>query len=342
MQSRVSDSELARFCGQLTSFLKSGLSLSRGLIILSKHYNNKFNAIIVEIVIKLENGISFSAALSSYGNLFPEVMVNLVKVGEEGGILEEMLEKTTIYFEEKITLKKTTQKALTYPLVVLSVSFAAFLFLLFFIIPSFSQLFSEMGIALPLLTQIVLSIGNLVSNYWYLIIMLSGLGVYQALRFSKSKKFDNFVIKLPLIGRIVKNIVISRSFRTMGSLLRGGVPILPALAAATNSCGNSVFKSAFQDLSAEIEKGEKVSQVMGKYSIFPATALQMLAVGEETGSLDTMFLQIAVYYEKETEYSMQNLTTLLEPAATLVVGAVVAVVILAMFMPMMAMVSALQ
>ncbi|MFC1571103.1 type II secretion system F family protein [Candidatus Margulisiibacteriota bacterium] len=327
---------IARFCSQFQILLASGVPLLESLQIIKRMLKREE---LDSIILKLSEGSSLAEAMRC---LFPTMVVSSIESAERAGNLEEVLGRLSKYYEERAEMEEKIKSALIYPSFVVTLCLASLIVLLVFVLPGFKSLFSDLDADLPLFTQIIIGFGEGFSKVWYVpVFVCSGLGIYIP-RYRKTEQgamtLDRLILKL----RFVYREQIIQSFRTLGSLLRGGIPIVQALTTTANSSKNRAFQNIILEIKRAIEDGEKLSVAFAKYEIFPQEAIQMIAVGENSGTLAEMLLSIANFYEKEREVFIKRFTTMLEPALTLIVGLVVGIIAIAMFLPMINMISKLQ
>ena len=331
---KISTTELIFFLRQLAALLKAGIPLTKGLDTVAVGIRSKkFKELISSISLEIKSGAPFSQAVSNYPAIFSEVLISLIRVGESGGILAETIARAVAYLEEKSVLKDKIKAALAYPVLVLMVSFLTLIFLITGLLPIFDSIFKDLGIRLPLITSLVIGFGELVISFWYVII-----GILIFLWFLlRGHISENLWFKLPLI----KQVVLTRTLRTLGRLLEGSVPILSALKIAAATSGSQIYKKAFEKIKGEVEAGEKLASALNRFELFPEMVVQMVAAGESSGTLSEMLLETAEYYEKEAERQVKILASLIEPAATLGVGIVVGIIVMAMFLPLLKVASSL-
>lgn len=334
--------ETAYFCSQLKMLLASGIPLIEALSIV-KDLKNKPKMIgRIEIMIdKINDGYSFSEAARE---LLPQLAIGLIQAAERVGNLEETLGRLAKYYEEKAELDEKVVASLTYPCFVLALSLLSVMALVFFVLPGLKGLFADLGTELPLITSLILNSSDWLSTYGLCLVVL--LVVFVAL-FFRMKRFrrqniDELILRLPLIGKLARQELTIQGLGTLGALLSGGTPISEALVITANSSRNQIFKNLISQARAEVENGRKLSEALSESGFFPTETLQMLRVGENSGQLDEMLISTANFLAKGREHFIKRLTTLLEPALTLSVGVVVGFIVLAVFLPLVNMISSLQ
>ncbi|MCK5427775.1 MAG: type II secretion system F family protein, partial [Thermodesulfovibrionia bacterium] len=292
--------------------------------------------LIKEIFSQIRSGKSFSESLSKFPSVFPLFYVNMVKAGEAGGFLEDTISKMAVYLENSQALKEDTRSALIYPVVLSIIGGAAVVFLLTFVVPKFTMIFSDMGDALPLPTIMLLTVSNALINFWW-VILLFLIGVFLVLRhFLKSEKgrywWDRMKFKLPLFGKLYREAAVSRFARTFATLLESGVPILNALQIVKGTLGSEKIADLISSVREAVKKGRGISEPLRNSDIFPPIAVHMVTVGEETGRLDEMLFKIADRFDIEVRTTVKRMLSLLEPAMILLMGIIVGFIVVAMLM----------
>jgi type IV pilus assembly protein PilC len=338
--SGVDAKDLVKFTRQFATMIDAGLPLVQCLEILSNQEPNKiFQAALRDIKATVEQGATFSDALRRHPKIFDDLFVNLVQAGEVGGILDTILNRLAIYIEKRVKLGRQVRGALSYPIAVICILIIVMAVLLTFVIPAFENMFAEFGAkdALPALTKAVIATSKGFITYLPITAVLSiGLGV-GAFYFYKSPKGKRFVhgmlLKLPIMGPVLQKIAVARFTRTLGTLLASGVPILDALDIVARTSGNIVIEDGLMYARARISEGKNMADPLGEIKAFPGMVVQMVAVGEQTGALDTMLNKIADFYEEEVDVAVSSLTSLIEPILMLVVGTMVGIVLVSMYLP---------
>ncbi len=337
LKDRVGQKEIMTFSYQLGVLLEAGFTLDRSLSILSElTEKKKLKGIMNEILSSVRGGKSLSDGLSRFPNVFPPVYVNMVKAGETGGFLEDTLLRLASYLEESQKLKDDVRSALIYPSLLSIVGGIAVIVLLVFVVPRFTVIFSDMGQALPLPTLILLSISSLIKNYWWLIGALL-LAVFLSLRYYLSsdagrRYVDRLRFNIPLFSNLYKELSVARFARTLGTLLQSGVPILNALQIVEGTLGSEKMAKMTSSIREDIRKGRRIGGSLEENAIFPAFAIHMITVGEETGRLDEMLMKIADRFDSEVRATVKRLLSLLEPALILFMGLVVGFIVIAMLL----------
>jgi type II secretory pathway component PulF len=328
--------EISRFCGQLKILLASGVPLLEALEIVSRIFRRRD---MEDLIQQLSNGQSLAKSMQRY---FPPLVVSSVAGAERSGNLEEALGRLSGYFEQRAEMEEKIKSSLIYPCFVMVLCLFSLFALFVLVIPGFKDLFAGMGAEIPFYTRIILASSEIILKYWSRALFLTLISLILFRYWVRNKKsgllFDWILLRVRFLGR--EQII--QGFRTLGALLQGGVPIKEALQITHESATNLAFKKIILEIKEAVESGERLSNTLPKYKIFPAEAAQMISVGEGSGKLAEMLQNIAGFYEKERELFIKRFTTMLEPSLTLIVGIVVGVIALSMFLPMMDMVSKLQ
>jgi type II secretion system protein F len=334
---RITVKDLLVFTQEMSTLLDAGLPLDRSLQILTElAEKEKFREIVRDILKKIESGRSFSEALSAHPAVFPKLYINMTRAGEAGGILNTILSRLGRYLQSSKEMKDYLVSVMIYPLVLTFVSALSIIILLTFVIPRFAKIFSDMGQAIPLPTQIMLAVSKGVREYWW--IGLGGLavlwlGMKAYLRTEEGKEnWDRFTLKLVLVGTIVRQVEVARFARTLGTLIQSGVPILQAMQIVRETVGNQIMARSIGEVQTGIKQGGGISRILQESKIFPPLAVHMIAVGEETGRLDEMLIKVAENYEVALQNSLKRFINLLEPLIILLMGGVVGFIVVSMLM----------
>lgn len=345
IQKKVKPAEVAIFARQFATMIGSGVALTRCLNILYEQIENpKFGEIIKKLRQDVEAGSTFSTSLEKHPQVFSNLFVNLVKAGEAGGILDEILERLANYLESSEQLKAKVKGALTYPVVVISIAMGVVVFLLTFVLPSFQSIFEGMGnVELPLPTQILLKTSNFMRAYFIYLSILLFVAIGMIRRFFSTKQgariFDTNILKVPAMGLMLKKVAVARFTRTLGTLISSGVPILQALEVTAETAGNAVIADAVHKTRVSIKEGESIAEPLRQSQVFPPMVVQMIAVGEETGELDSMLAKIADFYDQEVNTAVKALTSVIEPVIIVFMGLVIGGIVMAIFLPMLKLVN---
>lgn len=343
---KVKQRAIAVFTRQLATMIDAGLPLVQSLDILSSQQEHKlFKKIIRDTKEDVEEGATFAGALRKNPATFDELYTNLVVAGEEGGILDNILIRLSNYIEKAEALRKKVKSALIYPSTIIAVAIIVVIILMIFVIPVFEQMFKSAGQNLPLPTLIVLAFSRFVKKY--VIYFIPGMVLFYFLfkRFYRTDKgktlMDRILLKLPVIGSLFNKIAVARFSRTLGTLVGSGVPILDGLNIVSKTSGNKIIETAILNARASIREGETIAEPLNRSGVFPPMVIQMISVGEATGALDSMLSKIADFYEEEVDIAVANLTSLLEPFLMIFLGVVIGGVVIAMYLPIFQMASAI-
>jgi len=340
----VSTKELAIFTRQFATMIDAGLPLVQCLDTISKQCENKYlREVITQVMQDVEAGSTLADALGKQKKVFSNLYRNMVEAGEAGGALDEILQRLATHIEKAEALRRKVKGAMTYPLVVMVVALGSAVFMLIFIIPTFARMFADFGAALPLPTRIVLGISDLLRGYWWAMALGIGGGIFALKRAyqnpSGKKKIDQFLLKSPIFGTLLRKTAVARFTRTLGTLISSGVPILSGLEITAETAGNEVVREAILATRSGIKEGDTIARPLRTTGVFPPMVVQMVAVGEETGALDDMLMKIADFYESEVDTAVENLTSILEPIMIVVMGVLVGGMVVAMYLPMFKLVS---
>jgi type IV pilus assembly protein PilC len=342
----ASAKDLAVFTRQFSVMIGAGLPLVQCLDILGTQAEDKnFGAVILMVRSNVENGMSLADAMKRHPKTFDSLFTNMIAAGEAGGILDAILKRLATYIEKAVKLKGQVKSAMIYPIAVVVIATVVVSVILWKVIPTFASLFAGLGAELPLPTRIVISMSNGLVRYGLFIIAgLVALGFgFRAYYASENgrKVVDRIVLKLPILGLLMRKIAVARFCRTLSTLLSSGVSILEALDITAKTAGNAVVEDAIYTTRKSIEGGETIAAPLAQTAVFPPMVVQMIGVGEATGALDTMLGKIADFYEEEVDVAVAGLLTLLEPIMIALLGGVVGGIVIAMYLPIFALVSQL-
>ena len=335
---KVQKKDVAIFTRQLATMIDAGLPLVQSLDILGMQQENKtFKEVIKNIKESVEGGSTFAGALARHPKVFDELYTNLVIAGEEGGILDNVLNRLAVYIEKAEALKKKVKSAMVYPSTIVGVAIIVVAILMIFVIPVFAGIFSSMGHTLPLPTLIVIGISKLIKKFILLFIVALIIFVIMFKRYYNTEKgkmtIDSLVLKLPVFGILFRKVATARFSRTLSTLITSGVPILEGLTITSKTAGSKPIEYAIMKARTSISEGETIAEPLARSDVFPPMVTQMIAVGESTGSLDSMLSKIADFYEEEVDVAVATLTSLLEPLLMVFLGVTVGGVVIAMYMP---------
>lgn len=332
---RVPRKDLLVFTQELSTLVRAGLPLDRSLSILAELSENEYlSEIIREALREIKSGKSLSEAIAAYPQVFPKVYVNMVKAGEMGGVLDHILERLLEYLENAEELRNYVSSALIYPAILSFVSLASIVVMLTFVIPRFAGIFDNAGAPIPLPMQILMGISGVIVGYWWLILIVVAGSVYLVRRRLADPEgrlaWDTRLLRIPLVGSMVQKLEVSRFSRTLGTLLKSAVPLIQSINLVREIISNRCIAQAMDPIKAGVKKGEGLARPFKDAQVFPPFAVHLLEVGEETGRLDSMLLQIADAYDRELRVAVKRLLAFLEPAIILFMGLVIGVMVVSM------------
>jgi MSHA biogenesis protein MshG len=336
--------EMVLFCRQMYALLKAGVSITASLVRLSETTDNKtLKRVLLDVAEGISAGKTLANAMGEYPNTFPPVMLSVIDAGENSGRLDLGFLQLSKYLELESQTRKRIKAALRYPTIVIITVLGALMVINFMVVPAFSSLFASFGAELPLPTRILISVSNFLLNYW-LWLLLVALGGYLSWRYYVATEAGKILkgylaLRLPIVGKILHRIILARFARTFTMILRAGVPIIKGIELAANSIGNLYMQQEFLKMQADIAAGVSLSKAAAKTKLFSSLVLQMLTVGEETGQIDDMLENVAEFYERETEYDLSRLSSMIEPIVLGILGIMVLILALGVFLPMWSMAS---
>jgi type IV pilus assembly protein PilC len=340
----INSKTIAVFTRQFSVMIDAGLPLVQCLEILGQQQDNKaFQKVLLQVRQDVEAGLSLAEALRKHPQAFDDLYVNMVAAGEAGGILDTILQRLAIYIEKSVKLKSQVRSAMIYPVAVVTIAVIVVYVILWKVIPVFASLFEGLGASLPFLTQFVVNLSNFVGNFWWLILLivfgtLFGLRQYYLTEGGRYQ-IDKILLKLPVLGMLLRKIAVARFCRTLGTLLSSGVAILESLDITARTSGNAVIEEAILIVRKEVEEGRSIADPLGRTEQFPPMVCQMIAVGEQTGAMDTMLSKIADFYEDEVDSAVEGMMSLMEPVIITILGVVIGVIVVAMYLPMFSLIS---
>ena len=344
----VKAKELAIFTRQFSVMIDAGLPLVQCLEILAGQQENKFfQKVLTNTRGQVEGGATLSAAMRGSPKVFDALYVNMVEAGETGGILDTILQRLSTYIEKNVKLQRAVKSALVYPVGVLTVAGGVITLLLWKVVPIFATLFAGLGVDLPLPTKIVIALSNFVGSIFGLLILVALGGAIFGLKVwygTPQGRFvlDTIILKLPVLGILMRKIAVARFTRTLGTLISSGVPILEGLDITARTAGNAVVERALQKVRKSLEEGKSLTEPLKESEVFPCMVTQMIAVGEQTGAMDAMLQKIADFYEEEVDAAVKDLLTALEPVMIVFLGVVVGGVVISMFLPLFSLIGKLS
>ena len=336
---KVKAEDIAIFARQLATMLGAGIPLVQAFeIVGTGHEKPAMQKLVLDIKSDVEGGTSLHEALAKHPLYFDDLFVNLVEAGEQAGALEGLLEKVATYKEKSEAVKKKVKKALFYPAAVMVVAVIVTVILLVFVIPQFEDLFKGFGADLPAFTQMVINLSKFVQSEGIFIAIVLGAAIWTFFYFYKRSRklrqfLDRAVLKFPIVGPILYKAAIARYARTLSTMFAAGVPLVEALESVAGACGNIVFEDAVMKMRDEVATGQRLQRAMENTGLFPNMVVQMIAVGEESGSLDAMAAKVASFYEDDVDAAVDSMSSLLEPLIMLILGVLVGGLVIAMYLP---------
>ncbi len=336
---RITEKDITLFTRQLATMLKAGVPLLQAFDISARsHANAALQRLLGDIKSDVETGTSMNAAFRKHPQYFDGLYCNLIHAGEQAGILDSVLDRVATYKEKMLALKGQIKSALFYPIIVMVVAFVITAGIMLFVIPAFKDLYGKAGADLPGLTLIVLHISDLFVNYWYLIFAGIGGGVFALMHAWKRSpafraKMDAWMLKIPVFGPLIEKATVARWSRTFASMFAAGVPMVEALDSVAGASGNHVFMEATQKIRSQVATGSSLANSLQGTGVFPNMLIQMVAIGEESGALDSMLSKVADYYEREVDDAVAGLSSLMEPFIMVILGTLIGGIVIAMYLP---------
>jgi type IV pilus assembly protein PilC len=344
----VNAKELAIFTRQFSVMIDAGLPLVQCLEILASQQENQFfQKVLVGTRGSVEGGATLSAAMRQFPKVFDALYVNMVEAGETGGILDTILQRLSTYIEKNVKLQRAVKSALVYPVGVLTVAAGVIILLLWKVVPIFATLFAGLGVDLPLPTKIVIALSNFIGSIFGLLILVAIAGMVIGLKVWYGTQQGRYIIdatllRLPVLGILLRKIAVARFTRTLGTLISSGVPILEGLDITAKTAGNAVVERALRRVRTSLEEGKSLTEPLKDSEVFPGMVTQMIAVGEQTGAMDAMLQKIADFYEEEVDAAVKDLLTALEPVMIVFLGLVVGGVVISMYLPLFSLIGKLS
>jgi type IV pilus assembly protein PilC len=336
---RIKLKQIAVFCRQFATMVNSGLPILRALSILTDQTESKELAkVLFAVRAGVENGSSLSAAMAEHPKAFNNLFISMVKAGETGGVLDDVLLSLADQIEREVELRRQIKSAMTYPIVVVALVTLILAAMLLFVVPQFETIYSSLGGTLPLPTRMLLSVSRAVRTYWYIVLLGAVVASFLFRRYKKTEagraRVDAVKIRIPIFGPLFHKVALARFASTLAMLLRSGVPILQALDNVNETVNNRVIGDAVDDVKTSVREGESIAKPLGQHKAFPPMVVQMMAVGEETGAVDTMLDKVAEFYNSEVTATVEAMTSLIEPLLIAVIGGAVGAAVIALYMPM--------
>ena len=336
---KVSDKDITLFTRQLATMMKAGVPLLQSFDIVGKGHSNRAVAkLLMDIKTEVETGSSLASAFRKYPLYFDNLFCNLVQAGEQAGILETLLDRLASYKEKILAIKSKIKSALFYPISIVVVAIVVVAVIMIWVIPSFKNVFTSFGADLPAPTLLVIAMSDFFVKYWYLIFGALGGGIWGFLNLMKRSEamqiaFDRWMLKLPVFGELLKKATIARWTRTLSTMFAAGVPLVEALDSVGGASGNYVYMLATKKIQGEVSTGTSLTQSMQNSQVFPNMVIQMVSIGEESGSLDAMLSKVADFFEAEVDDAVDALSSLMEPMIMVVLGSIIGSIVISMYLP---------
>jgi type IV pilus assembly protein PilC len=339
LRGRITPKEIAVFTRQFSVMIDAGLPLVQCLEILGNQQENKtFRQILLQVRQDVESGSSLADSLRKHPKAFDDLYCNMVAAGEAGGILDTILQRLAQYIEKVVKLRAAVRSALVYPTAVIAIAVLVVWIILWKVIPTFATLFEGLGASLPLPTRITIALSNFIGAWWWLVFASIGVTLFLLHRYHKTHKgrrhIDGVMLRIPVLGMVLKKIAVARFCRTLSTLVSSGVPILEGLEITARTSGNAIVEDAIMATRRSVEEGKTIAEPLRGTDVFPDMVVQMVAVGEQTGALETMLTKIADFYEDEVDEATANLLALLEPVMIFFLGVVIGGIVISMYLPM--------
>ena len=345
-EKKVKTKEIVIFTRQFSTMINAGLPLVQCLDILSSQQPNpSFKKVTLQIKGDVEGGSTFADALSKHPKIFDSLYVNIVAAGEVGGVLDTVLNRLAVYMEKNESLKNKVKGAMTYPIIVLCVAFGVVAILMIFVIPTFSDMFKQFGSALPGPTQFIVNLSSFFRKFWWAMIgfIVALIFGFKWIRTQEKGRFytDKMMLRLPVFGPLIRKVAVAKFTRTLGTMISSGVPIMDGLEITSKTAGNMIIENAIRTVRTAISEGRTMSEPLEQTGLFPGMVVQMIAVGEATGAMDQMLGKIADFYDEEVDTAVEALTSSLEPMLMVFLGGIIGFVVVAMYLPIFKMASAI-
>jgi type IV pilus assembly protein PilC len=345
---KVKPKSLQIFSRQFATMIDAGVNVVASLVILEEQTTDKYlKQVLEELRADVEGGMPLSKGMSRHPKVFNRLYISMVEAGESSGTLAEVLDRVAEQIEKEMQIKRRVRGAMMYPTVVLAFATLVLTGMLMFLVPVFAGLFEELGGELPMLTQWVVAVSDLLKGYWFIIFPLVGLGVWGLRRWKKTdsgrQRWDAFKLRIPMqIGQVVRKVAMARFSRTLSTLVASGVDIIRSLEITGQTSGNWVVENALNEVRELVHEGVPMAEPLQENPVFPPMVSQMVKIGEETGELEHMLSKIADFYEDEVDAAIQALTSIIEPLMMILVGAMVGIIVIAMYLPMFKMLTLIE
>jgi type IV pilus assembly protein PilC len=334
----IKTKQLVVMTRQLATLIDAGLPLLRSInVLIAQQKPSKLRDVLREIGSDIQSGSTFSESLAKHPRYFDRLYVNMVRAGEVGGMLEVVLNRLAVFMERRQALKRRVRGAMIYPIAVLLIATGIVLFLLIVVVPEFAAIFADFGAKLPWMTRALIAAGEFVLFKWWILLLIFNSTVISIKLIAKipltKRIMDRVVLKIPLVGDLVTKVAVARFARTLGTLITSGVPILQSLKITKETIGNEVIENAIQKVHDSIKEGDTIAAPLDEAKVFPAMVVNMIDVGEETGSLDAMLMKVADIYDAEVEEAVETLLRLMEPAIIVLLGFIIGFIVIALYLP---------
>lgn len=335
----VGSKDLVIFSRQMSTLISAGVPIVQGLnMMVNQIENPRFKTVVDGLKNDIESGVAINEALKKYPDAFDDLYVSMIRAGELGGVLDVILDRLCSYLEAAEELKHKVKGAMIYPAVMLFIAIAVTAFLMIAIIPKFKEIFESFGSEMPTPTRVLLGLSDVCTRYFYMFVVIPA-GLFQIYKKAKKVekyafKIDEILLKLPVFGDILKKVAVTKFCRTLATMIKSGVNILDALDTVARASGNKVIERTVLDSKKSVQEGMRLVEPLKKSSVFPPMVVQMIAIGEETGNLDTMLNKIADFYDSEVDAAVKGLTSMIEPVVIVFMGLVIGSIVIAMFLPM--------
>ncbi len=341
-QPKVTGKDIVVFTRQLSTMIDAGLPLVQSLEILAKQQDNStFKKVLTEIRMDVETGTTFADSMRKHPKIFDNLFANMIEAGETGGILDTILSRLAVFMEKSMELKKKIKGAMTYPVICLGIALLILVVILVFVIPVFEDMFATMDSALPMPTQVVVSMSNFCKANFIWLVMAGFLIIYSIKKIYNTEigrvKMDAMFLRAPIAGPLVRKVAVAKFTRTLGTMLQSGVPILDALQVVARTAGNKIIEAAVFRVADSIAEGRPIAEPLEESGVFPNMVVQMINVGESVGALDSMLAKIADFYDGEVDQAVENLTAMIEPLMMVVLGGMIGGLVVAMYLPIFSM-----
>ena len=344
---KIKQSDLVLFTRQLSSMLSSGLTLMRGLEILKDQIENEaMTEVVNSIINEVQEGKTLAQAIEKHPKVFTPIYVSIIKAGEQSGLLDKVLSRLADNLEKQQKLKSTVKSALMYPVIVIILMVVVMVIMMIFVIPQLTVLYTNLNVPLPLPTQIIVAMSEILIGTWPILLIILGIGIYGFRKWAKTKDgelvIDTLLLKLPVFGKLINQTILAEFSRTFGLLVGTGTLVVEALVETSETTGNVLFKNAIMDVSKQVEKGVTVGDAMAYYPLFPSLLIQLVRIGEQTGKVDETLVKASEYFEREVDQTVKTLTTAMEPFIMVVLGIGVAFLIISVITPIYSLISSIQ